>query len=104
MPPRPVTIESVSMPSVLMIGSEALPFSKTGGLADVLGALPQALGRLGCQVTVVIPKHRGTESGVPLERFPVSVGGYTANVQFLEAPLGDGARAVLVDVPELYDR
>ena len=30
-------------PSVLMIGSEALPFSKTGGLADVLGALPQAL-------------------------------------------------------------
>ena len=30
-----------------MIGSEAVPFAKTGGLADVLGALPAALGRLG---------------------------------------------------------
>jgi glycogen synthase len=29
--------------SVLMVGSEAVPFSKTGGLADVLGALPAAL-------------------------------------------------------------
>ena len=45
--------------SVLMVGSEALPFSKTGGLADVLGALPLALGRLGHRVTLVTPKYRG---------------------------------------------
>ena len=42
--------------SVLIIGSEALPFSKTGGLADVLGALPPALARLGWDVTLVIPQ------------------------------------------------
>jgi starch synthase len=33
--------------SVLLIGSEAVPFAKTGGLADVLGSLPPALARLG---------------------------------------------------------
>ncbi len=32
-----------------MVGSEALPFSKTGGLADVLGALPQAIARLNAE-------------------------------------------------------
>ena len=42
-------------PSVLIIGSEALPFAKTGGLADVLGALPSALARLGWDVTLVLP-------------------------------------------------
>ena len=48
--------------SILMIGSEALPFSKTGGLADVLGALPLALGRLGHRVTLVTPRYRGVQA------------------------------------------
>jgi len=43
------------MPSVLLIGSEAQPFAKTGGLADVLGALPPALQRLGWDATVALP-------------------------------------------------
>ena len=48
--------------SILMVGSEALPFSKTGGLADVLGALPLALGKLGHRVTLVTPKYRGVQA------------------------------------------
>ena len=32
---------------VLEVASEAVPFAKTGGLADVVGALPEALARLG---------------------------------------------------------
>ena len=48
--------------SILMVGSEVLPFSKTGGLADVLGALPIALGKLGHRVTVVTPKYRGVQA------------------------------------------
>src|SRR5262245_7937955 len=55
---------------VLIIGSEALPFAKTGGLADVLGALPAALARLGWDVTVAIPKYRGVAGGTVLEQFP----------------------------------
>jgi starch synthase len=87
-----------------MIGSEALPFSKTGGLADVLGALPSAVARLGWDVTVVTPRHRGVTAGALVDRFPVSVGPYTREGGFYEAPLADGARALLVDCPDLFDR
>ena len=98
--------------SVLIIGSEALPFSKTGGLADVLGALPPALARLGWDVTLVVPNYTKRSAsglseaaaGTPLEQATVTVGGYHADVRLLEAPLGDGARAILVDAPDLYDR
>src|SRR6185503_1106142 len=90
--------------SVLHIASEARPFAKTGGLADVLGSLPPAQARLGCDVTVVLPRYRGVSGGRELERFALSLGGYTADVGFVEMPLADGARAILVDCPELYDR
>jgi len=40
-----------------MISSECVPFAKTGGLADVVGALPQALRELGHEVIVVMPKY-----------------------------------------------
>jgi starch synthase len=45
--------------NILMVASEAAPFAKTGGLADVLGALPAALQSRGEQVAVVIPDYRG---------------------------------------------
>jgi len=90
--------------SVLIIGSEAQPFAKTGGLADVLGALPAALARLGWDVTVALPKYRGVSAGTLVETFPITVGGYVRDVGFFDAPLADGARALLVDCPDLYDR
>ncbi|MGL4569573.1 MAG: glycogen synthase GlgA [Clostridium sp.] len=43
---------------VLIAASEAHPFIKTGGLGDVIGALPQALKNLGMDVRVVIPNYR----------------------------------------------
>src|SRR6202008_3626873 len=91
-------------PSVLIVGSEAQPFAKTGGLADVLGALPSALSRLGWHATVVLPRYRGVSAGTLVETFPVNVGGFTRDAGFFEAPLADGARAILVDCPELFDR
>src|SRR4029079_18105607 len=90
-------------PSVLMIGSEALPFSKTGGLADVLGALPPALARLGWDVTLVVPRYRETKAGQFVDRFDLRVGGVSADITLSEASL-DSARAILVDEPTLYDR
>ncbi|MCU1382953.1 MAG: glgA [Acidobacteria bacterium] len=90
--------------SVLLVGSEAQPFAKTGGLADVLGALPPALQRLGWDATVVLPRYRGVTAGTVVDTFPVTSGGFTRDTRFYEAPLADGARAVLVDCPELYDR
>src|SRR4029077_6300311 len=38
------------------------------------------------------------------QRFPVSVGGYTRDIGFYEAPMADGRRAILIDCPDLYDR
>jgi len=43
---------------VLFCSSEIVPFAKTGGLADVAGALPCALESQGCQVKVALPKYR----------------------------------------------
>jgi len=90
--------------SVLIIGSEAQPFAKTGGLADVLGALPPAIARLGWNVTLALPRYRGVAAGSIVETFPVTVGGFTRDTPFHEVPLGDGARAILVECPDLYDR
>ena len=45
--------------SVLFIASEAAPFRKTGGLADVVGALPKALSERGIDVRIVMPLYSG---------------------------------------------
>lgn len=47
---------------VLFCASEVAPFAKTGGLADVAGSLPLALGELGIEVLVTVPKYRGIEA------------------------------------------
>ena len=44
--------------SVAFIGSECYPFVKTGGLGDVMYALPKALSRLNCDVKVILPRYR----------------------------------------------
>ena len=43
---------------IMMVASECVPFAKSGGLADVVGALPAALNNLGHEVIVVMPKYR----------------------------------------------
>ncbi len=47
---------------ILFVASEGLPFSKTGGLADVVEALPKALVARGHEVAVVLPRYRGTKA------------------------------------------
>lgn len=47
---------------VLFCASEVAPFAKTGGLADVAGSLPVALGGLGVESLVLLPRYRGIES------------------------------------------
>lgn len=48
--------------NIVMIASEAVPFAKTGGLADVAHALPKALGETGHDVTVFLPYYRSIRS------------------------------------------
>ncbi len=47
---------------IAMIASECVPFAKTGGLADVVGALPTALKLLGHEVMVVMPKYASIDA------------------------------------------
>lgn len=70
---------------ILFVASEAVPFCKTGGLADVVGTLAQKLGEAGHEVRLFLPKYRGLKGGptawdwtadisVPLGGSAVSVG------------------------------
>ncbi len=91
---------------ILMVASEAAPFVKTGGLADVLGALPKALVEEGEEAAVVLPLYRKAAISNPqrvYDRLPFSVGahGYSANI--LEEKQ-NGVRYFFVQIPELYDR
>jgi starch synthase len=88
---------------ILMVASEAAPFAKTGGLADVLGALPRALARLGHQVDVVIPRYRGTTAAERLGTLTVRLGGHVAAAAIYGASLDD-VRMIFVDHPGYYDR
>ena len=87
-----------------MIASEAQPFSKTGGLADVATALPKALGRLGHDVTLITPRYRGIADGPIVDSLSIEVAGHRFTANLIEARIGPGARVLLLDCPELYDR
>jgi starch synthase len=87
-----------------MVASEAQPFSKTGGLADVAGSLTRALGRLGHDVTLVTPRYRGVEGGTKRESIGALVADQWFEADLVEVSLGPGARAILVDCPPLFDR
>ncbi len=43
---------------ILLVASEVVPFAKTGGLADVAGALPKALSRRGHEVRIIMPRYK----------------------------------------------
>ena len=101
-----------------MIASEAQPFSKTGGLADVAAALPKALARLGHDVTLITPRYRGVTDGPVVATVSLEVAAHRFSARLLEAPdtaWRDEAssrrrreprscRTLLLDCPELYDR
>jgi len=89
-----------------MVASEATPFCKTGGLADVIGALPAALAHKGEQVAVVLPGYADNKYPGPLREayrnLPVSLpGGFTVDVFEIEER---GVRFFFVFCPPLYDR
>jgi starch synthase len=89
-----------------MVSSEASPWAKSGGLADVLGALPQALARMGHAVATVIPGYPGTISAPAVRvirdlRIPLGRLVYAVSIRQLESAEGT---VFLVDQPELFDR
>jgi starch synthase len=94
------------MARILMVSSEAAPFAKSGGLADVLGALPQALVERGDQVAVVLPKYGFIDNaGMQrmAERMRVWAGSNYADVN-VDRLTRRGVDYLFVDFPPLYGR
>ncbi len=90
---------------ILFVASEGLPFSKTGGLADVMEALPKSLVSLGHKVAVLLPRYRNTKAAaaaalsltIPMGdmlRFPAVVDGGVLH----------GVRHYFVEDAEYFDR
>jgi starch synthase len=90
---------------ILFVASEGLPFSKTGGLADVIEALPKALVELGHEVAVVLPRYRGTDATIyvaPSVTIPMGKSLRFPNVA--DGRRVGGVRYFFADDPEYFDR
>jgi starch synthase len=93
---------------VLLASSEVFPFAKTGGLADVAGALPKALKTLGIDVRVIMPKYKGIEEkGFPMtytgQRISCSISERLVDAEIVECRYGD-VTVYLIDKDEYYFR
>ncbi|MEN6536811.1 MAG: glycogen synthase GlgA [Bryobacteraceae bacterium] len=94
------------MAKILMVASEATPFIKTGGLADVAGSLPAALKERGEDVAVVLPRYREARidgARRVAENIAVWLGQakYSVDVQLA---VERGVPYYFIDCPALYDR
>uniref|UniRef100_A0ACD5Z758 Uncharacterized protein n=1 Tax=Avena sativa TaxID=4498 RepID=A0ACD5Z758_AVESA len=90
--------------NVIVVASECAPFCKTGGLGDVVGALPKALARRGHRVMVVIPKYgdyaEARELGV---RKRYKVAGQDSEVTYFHSYI-DGVDYVFLEAPPFWHR
>src|ERR1700722_8248001 len=95
---------------ILLTASEVVGFAKTGGLADVAGALPPALARRGHDCAVVLPLYRCARSGkIPVEptphRFRVPVGDRAYEGRIWQSRLpGSDVPVYLIEQPDFFDR
>jgi starch synthase len=92
---------------ILFAASECVPFSKTGGLADVIGALPPALANLGHQVTVFLPHYRQTRLDSPRTVISSITVPYDDRYRFcsvLDGGKRSGVQFYFIDYPPYFDR
>jgi len=95
---------------IVLVTSEAVPFAKTGGLADVCGALPLALAQLGHDVAVIMPAYRSAQrSGIPIEptgiELSIPIGRKTVAGRLFQARFpGSEVPVYLVHQADYYDR
>jgi starch synthase len=94
-------------PRILMVSSEASPWAKSGGLADVVGALPAALAAHGHAVGVVIPRYMHGQAAPArrvIGRLPIQLGLATYDVSVWEMSSPDRVTTYFVEHAGLYGR
>jgi starch synthase len=94
---------------IVYAASECVPFAKTGGLADVVAALPREMARQGHEVTVYLPYYRQvqkhvTERRVAIPSITIPFHSYNRFVSVLDGGIRDGVHFYFFDCPELFDR
>ncbi|MGV8073721.1 MAG: glycogen synthase GlgA [Syntrophobacteraceae bacterium] len=96
-------------PKILFCSSEVSPYSKTGGLADVAGVLPQALQELGCDVRIFTPLYRCVRDRVDSldllsQNIPIPVGIHNYHVHLRESRTASGIPLYFLEKDEFFDR
>jgi starch synthase len=94
---------------VLLISAEAIPFAKTGGLADVVGSLPAALKRLGIDVCIGLPFYRSAREGnfalrLLMDNLKVPFGAGELTARVWESKITEGIPVYLIEREDMYDR
>ena len=95
--------------SVLFVTPEAVPFAKTGGLADVAGALPKFLQELGCELKLVMPYYRMVKkSGFPIhylgEEIEIPIGDEILRAEICQGKLNQTIPVYFIGRDEFFDR
>ncbi|HEX9374070.1 MAG TPA: glycogen/starch synthase, partial [Roseiflexaceae bacterium] len=94
--------------NILFVAAEVAPFIKTGGLADVAGALPPALRRLGHDARIVMPRYRKVRQELARQEGPIAAGFLPAGehqeeLRIFTSALGD-TPVYLLDIPAAFER
>jgi starch synthase len=97
---------------IAFVCSEAVPFAKTGGLADVAGSLPKSLEHLGCEVKLFIPKYYSiseSEFGLhynwEIGEIPIKIKNHTRYAHVYQSILpGSSVEVNFIDCPHYFHR
>ena len=92
---------------IAFAASECVPFSKTGGLADVVGALPRALAAAGHQVSVYVPRYRQTkltDAQTVVRSITIPFDDHYRFCSVVSAGNQAGVRFYFVEYPPFFDR
>ncbi len=95
---------------IVFAASECVPFAKTGGLADVVGALPPELAKLGHEVTVYLPLYAGVRQQIKGElpyavrSITIPFASYNRFAGIVDGGQRHGVQYYFVDCPEMFDR
>lgn len=94
---------------IVCAASECAPWARTGGLGEVVGALPRQIVSLGHEVTVYLPYYRQVREKAPEKKYAIRsitipFQYYSRFAAILDGGIHDGVRVYFVDCPEMFDR